>query len=137
MLRSDYNSRSNRYQYKLQELPVADDQLTTLCEQQNQQQQNELLEQLKADLVERIFQLAEEKLPLHKAVMLLLRFEGRTELEIAKFLNLKTASEVHQKLFFTRTGKYCKQGIYRKLKKICLRDSICVQLLKQINELAM
>lgn len=135
--------KSKSYQYKIVEVSFDQVHLNNfpnergmgqiLEEQQISDRVQELREELLAATYDIIFG---ENLTEHQKTVLLLRLEGRTQNEIAEHLGI-TQSAVHKALHGNIDYKNDKKrygGVYKKIKKICMKDERVQNILMEIEE---
>lgn len=135
--------KSKSYQYKIVEVSFDQVHLNNfpnergmgqiLEEQQISDRVQELREELLAATYDIIFG---ENLTEHQKTVLLLRLEGRTQNEIAEHLGI-TQSAVHKALHGNIDYKNDKKrygGVYKKIKKICMKDERVQNILIEIEE---
>lgn len=135
--------RSKSYQYKIVEVPFDQMHLNNFANDRGignileEQQFDEKIESLRSKLLSVIYEIIfGENLTDHQRTVLLLRLDGKTQNEIADHLGI-TQSAVHKALHGNIDYKNDKKrygGVYKKIKKICMKDERVNNILQEIEE---
>lgn len=133
-------NRSDRYQYVLVESSYSPDVLAEYAEGpyicENPEVRDKLLD-LQDELKEAFWELADSKLTKRQSQVLHLYVEGKTQIEIAKMLNVNQSSitkSINGNCDY-RNGKKIYGGANKKLKRLAAKDAKIQKILKQIEEL--
>jgi len=134
--------KSKRYQYKIVEVSFDQVNLNNFPNERsignilNDQEIDEKIQELRSELLKVIYEIVfGENLTEHQRTVLLLRLEGKTQNDIAEHLGI-TQSAVHKALHGNidyRNNKKRYGGVYKKIKKICMRDERVQRILNLIE----
>jgi predicted DNA-binding protein YlxM (UPF0122 family) len=140
---SSRKKKSKSYQYKIVEVPFDQLHLNNFANDRGighileGQQFDEKIEELRGKLLSVIYEIIfGENLTDHQRTVLLLRLDGKTQNEIAEHLGI-TQSAVHKALHGNIDYKNDKKrygGVYKKIKKICLKDERVLSILQDIED---
>ena len=135
--------KSKSYQYKIVEVSFDQVHLNNFPNERGmgqileEQQISDKIQDLRDELLAATYDIIfGENLTEHQKTVLLLRLEGRTQNEIAEHLGI-TQSAVHKALHGNIDYKNDKKrygGVYKKIKKICMKDDRVQEILIQIEE---
>lgn len=137
------NNRSNSYQWVILESPAPPEQILEYSDSHNfcglagsgdyQEQLYELQEQLKKEL----WRIIDTELTERQKQVLKLLAEGKTQMDIAKMLNVNQSSVTKSVNGNTdyRNGKKTYGGAKKKIQKIASKDVKVQEILKKIEEL--
>lgn len=135
--------KSKKYQYKIVEVQFDQLHLNNFSEDRGignvlrEQEISEKIQKLREELLDCIYEIIfGENLTDHQRTVLLLRLEGKTQNDIAEHLGI-TQSAVHKALHGNIDYKNNKKrygGVFKKIKKICLKDTRVQELLRLIKE---
>ena len=135
--------KSKSYQYKIVEVSFDQVHLNNFPNERGMshiledQQISDRVQELREELLSATYDIIfGENLTEHQKTVLLLRLEGRTQNEIAEHLGI-TQSAVHKALHGNIDYKNDKKrygGVYKKIKKICMKDERVQNILIQIEE---
>lgn len=138
-----FKKKSKSYQYKIVEVPFDQLHLNNFSNDRGigsileDRQFDEKIEQLREKLLSIIYEIIfGENLTDHQRTVLLLRLDGKTQNEIADHLGI-TQSAVHKALHGNIDYKNDKKrygGVYKKIKKICMRDERIIDVLQEIED---
>ena len=136
-------NKSKKYQYKIVEVQFDQLHLNNFSNDRGigsilqDQEINEKIQKLREQLLDVVYEIIfGENLTEHQRTVLLLRLEGKTQNEIAEHLGI-TQSAVHKALHGNIDYKNDKKrygGVYKKIKKICLKNEKVQSLLKSIEK---
>ena len=136
-------NKSKKYQYKIVEVSFDQMHLNNFPNERGigsvleGQEICERIQELRQDLLSAIYDIIfGENLTEHQRTVLLLRLEGKTQNDIAEHLGI-TQSAVHKALHGNIDYKNNKKrygGVYKKIKKICMRNSKVKEILNLIEE---
>ena len=134
--------KSKRYQYKIVEVSFDQVNLNNFPNERsignilNDQEIDEKIQELRSELLKVIYEIVfGENLTEHQRTVLLLRLEGKTQNDIAEHLGI-TQSAVHKALHGNidyRNNKKRYGGVYKKIKKIYMRDERVQRILNLIE----
>lgn len=130
---------NHQYFFKEIYLPPAElDKLSLNLNPKHTEQELRYLEQLKSlqgRLIARVFELIEIHMTEHQKKIVVLMLKNKTYNSMAVLLNINYTAIAHaiKGIKTKKHGKY-HGGIERKLRKICMRDDCCLDLLEQISD---
>ena len=135
-------NKSKKYQYKIVEVSFDQVNLNNFPNERGignilqEQEIGEKIQELRQALLKVIYEIVfGESLTEHQRTVLLLRLEGKTQNDIAEHLGI-TQSAVHKALHGNIDYKNNKKrhgGVYKKIKKICMKDERVVEILNLIE----
>jgi len=134
--------KSKKYQYKIVEVSFNQSHLNNFSSERGighvlkEQEISENIQKLRSELLDVIYDIIfGENLTEHQRTVLLLRLEGKTQNDIAEHLGI-TQSAVHKALHGNIDYKNNKKrygGVYKKIKKICMKNEKVQLLLSEIE----
>lgn len=134
--------KSKKYQYKIVEVSFNQSHLNNFSSERGighvlkEQEISENIQKLRSELLDVIYDIIfGENLTEHQRTVLLLRLEGKTQNDIAEHLGI-TQSAVHKALHGNIDYKNNKKrygGVYKKIKKICMKNEKVQFLLSEIE----
>lgn len=136
-------NKSDSYQHKIVEISVdpfmlSDFPMTNgLGAQLNLAKHSEEFHELKEKLIEEIHRIIHENLTTRQAEVILLRLQGKTQMEIADKLHIHQTT-VHKLISGNLDYKHDRKrygGAIKKIKKICEQDKKIQEILENIREL--
>lgn len=135
--------KSKKYQYKIVEVSFDQIHLNNFSNERSignilqDQQISDKIQELRTELLQVIYEIIfGENLTEHQRTVLILRLQGKTQNEIADHLGI-TQSAVHKALHGNIDYKNDKKrygGVYKKIKKICMRNERVIEILQLIEE---
>jgi DNA-binding CsgD family transcriptional regulator len=135
-------NKSDSYQHKIIEISVDPSILNEfsmydgLSAQINLAQFSEQFYNLRQQLMAEVLRIVKNHLTKRQEEVVLLRLEGKTQTEVAEILKIHQTT-VHKLLSgnidYSNGRRY--GGAYKKLKKICLKDTKVLEILKAMEEL--
>ena len=143
MQKTKKKNKSKRYQYKIVEVSFDQMHLNNFPNERGigsvleGQEISEKIQDLRQELLSVIYEIIfGQNLTEHQRTVLLLRLEGKTQNDIAEHLGI-TQSAVHKALHGNIDYKNNKKrygGVYKKIKKICMKNSRVKEILSMIDE---
>lgn len=135
-----FDDEDRQYLYKEIPLPPAElDRLagaTTLTDAEIEalEEAAEYFNELQNRLIARIFEIIEEHMTEHQKKIIALMLKNKTYNNMALLLDINYTAVAHA-IKGIRTRKHDKYhgGLERKLQKICIKDSECLEILKEIS----
>lgn len=137
------NNRSNAYQWIILESPAPPEQILEFSDSQsscglsNSSEAQEELYDLQEKLKIELWRIIDTELTERQKQVLKLLAEGKTQMDIAKLLNVNQSSVTKSVNGNTdyRNGKKTYGGAKKKIQKIASKDPIIQEILKKIEEL--
>lgn len=136
-------NKSDSYQYKIVEISVDPNVMNefalieSLGSQLNLSKYSERFDELREKLLEKVTQLIETKLTQRQSEVILLRLQGKTQIQIADELGIHQTT-VHKLLSGNidyANGKKRYGGAIKKLQKLCNKDKEIQEILDEMEEL--
>lgn len=136
-------NKSDSYQHKIVEISVdpfiiGDFPISNgLGAQLNLAKHSEEFHELKEQLIEEIYRIINENLTPRQAQVMLLRLQGKTQMEIAEQLQIHQTT-CHKLISGNLDYKHNRKrygGAIKKLKKVCEQDKKIQEILENIREL--
>lgn len=137
-------NKSDQYQYKIIEIPIDPHILNEISNNNGLSYQAsvsdysnhfELLQKKLFDELKKIIE--SDKLTKRQKDVMLLRVQGKTQIEIAETLKIHQTT-VHKTINGNIDYKNCGKlygGAIKKLRKLCSKNEMIIELLEEINEL--
>jgi predicted transcriptional regulator len=136
-------NKSDSYQWKIVEIPVDPITINEFEDNRGLGGQLELASypeefcDLKKQLFEEVTRIIKTNLTKRQAEVVILRLQGKTQIEIAKELGIHQTT-VHKLLMgnidYANGGKRY-GGAIKKLKRICFKDGVIIEILQEIEKI--
>jgi transcriptional regulator len=137
-------NKSDQYQYKIVEIPIDPHILNEISNNNGLSYQvcvseySIQFEKLQKELFDELKKIIKsDKLTKRQKDVMLLRVQGKTQIEIADTLNIHQTT-VHKTINGNIDYKNCGKlygGAIKKIRKLCLKNEKIIEILEEINEL--